>query len=92
MILEEVSEKESCIMGGKKVLMRLCEESESQEIFPVFKVYVNGVCRPDLERYIVQPNRERGGTTWIIFYSPPQPNLYNLPENATIKLTVMVSK
>ena len=90
MNIEEISEQSSCVMGGKKVLVRLNDQSESSDLVPVFKVYVNGTARPDLEKFIIQPNRERWSITWIIFYSPSQPYISNLPENASIKLTVMV--
>ena len=91
MIVEEISEQYSCVMGGKKVLMRLCEESEDVDLVPVFKVYVAGSARPELERFIIQPSRERGSTTWLIFFTPSQPFISNLPEDARIKLTVMVT-
>ena len=90
MNIEEISEQSSCVMGGKKVLVRLNDQSESSDLVPVFKVYVNGTARPDLEKFIIQPNRERWSITWLIFYSPSQPYISNLPDNASIKLTVMV--
>ena len=91
MIIEEISEQYSCVMGGTKVLVRLCEESEKVDLVPVFKVYVGGSARPELEKFIIQPNLERGSTTWLIFYTPSQPYITNLPEDARIKLTVMVT-
>ena len=101
MLVEEVSDVASCIMGGKKVIMRLCEsraeseeaESPSADLVPVFKVFVNGVARPDLEteRFIRQPDRQSSSLTWLLFYSPPQPNMDNLPSDAKVKLTVMVN-
>ena len=92
MLIEEVSGRQSCIMGGMKVIMRLCEDSVQQDLVPVFKVYVGGVARPDLEteRFIRQPHRESSSLTWLLFYSPPQPNLDNLPPDASIQLTLMV--
>ena len=100
MLVEEVSEAASCIMGGKKVIMRLCEtraemeeaESPSEDLVPVFKVFVNGVARPDLEteRFIRQPSKSGSSVTWLLFYSPAQPNMDNLPSDAKVKLTVMV--
>ena len=97
MLVEEVSEAASCIMGGKKVIMRLCETraemaTASEDLVPVFKVFVNGVARPDLEteRFIRQPSRESSSLTWLLFISPAQPNMDNLPSDAKVKLTVMV--
>ena len=100
MLVEEVSDAASCIMGGKKVIMRLCEaraeaeqtEALSDDLVPVFKVFVNGVARPDLEteRFIRQPSRQSSSLTWLLFYSPAQPNMDNLPSDAKVKLTVMV--
>ena len=100
--MEEVSDAASCIMGGKKVIMRLCESRaygqegdspSSEDLVPVFKVFVNGVARPDLEteRFIRQPSRQSSSLTWLLFISPPQPNMDNLPSDAKVKLTVMVN-
>ena len=100
--MEEVSDAASCIMGGKKVIMRLCESRaygqegdspSSEDLVPVFKVFVNGVARPDLEteRFIRQPSRQSSSLTWLLFYSPAQPNMDNLPSDAKVKLTVMVN-
>ena len=101
MLVEEVSDAASCIMGGKKVIMRLCESRaygqepdspSSEDLVPVFKVFVNGVARPDLEteRFIRQPSRQSSSLTWLLFISPAQPNMDNLPSDAKVKLTVMV--
>ena len=101
MLVEEVSDAASCIMGGKKVIMRLCEaraeapeadSPSSEDLVPVFKVFVNGVARPDLEteRFIRQPSRQSSSLTWLLFVSPAQPNMDNLPSDAKVMLTVMV--
>ena len=95
MLVVEVSEVASCIMGGQKVIMRLCEaraEEDSDDLVPVFKVFVNGLARPDLEteRFLRQPRRESSSLTWLLFTSPAQPNMDNLPSDAKVKLTVMV--
>ena len=97
MLVVEVSEVASCIMGGQKVIMRLCEaraEEDSDDLVPVFKVFVNGLARPDLEteRFLRQPRRESSSLTWLLFTSPAQPNMDNLPSDAKVKLTVMVSQ
>ena len=90
MLIHDVAPQQSCIMGGSKIYIALHDVSNSEDLMAVFQVFLNGCHQSHLDRYLNQPRKDSGSETWFSFYSPPQPNFDNIPEEAQIKLTVQV--
>jgi len=83
----------SCSKGGRKVIL-LSEYNLSKDIIPVFLVYTvdpdTGVEqeRPDLEKFLVQPQEVEVRNTQVLFQTPAQTMLENLPKPHKLKLVV----
>ena len=68
--------------------MMISNQAIPQGVSPIFHVYLSGSHRPDLDHLLVQPTKDTWPTTSVIrFPSPPQPDLKNIKESVTIKLT-----
>ena len=90
MLIQDVSSVESCTKGGSRIFLVLQDISNTEEIMPVFQVFLHGAPQPHLQMLLNQPVKETGSETWFSFYSPPQQNIQNLPEDAKLRLTVQV--
>ena len=90
MLIQDVSSVESCTRGGRRILLVLQDISNTEDIIPVFQVFLRGAPQPNLQMLVNQPEKETGSETWFSFYSPPQQNIQNLPDDAKLRLTVQV--
>merc|ERR1712141_755462 len=88
MLIQDVSSVESCIMGGSRIFLVLQDISNTEDIIPVFQVFLHGAPQPNLQMLVNQPEKENGSETWFSFYTPPQQNIKNLPEEAMLRFTV----
>ena len=65
----------SCTAGGRIIRM-ISNNTLSEDVIPIFQVFISGVHRPDFDKFLVQPTRAREVSGSILkFYAPPQPQL-----------------
>ena len=92
MRIHDVSSVVSCTMGGSKIYVVLQDISNTEDIIPVFQVFLHGAPQPNLQMLVNQPEKESGSDTWFSFYSPPQQHIKSMPEDAKLRLIVQVLK
>ena len=83
----------SCTAGGngRKVIM-VSYHSLPEDVQPIFQIHVGGSHRPDLDQFLVQPTKENFNPSSVIqFSTPAQPNLNQINQNFTVKLTAQDS-
>ena len=79
----------SCTAGGNgRTVMMVANQTLPEDVKPIFQIHVQGNHRQDLDQFLVQPTKENWGPTSVIrFSTPAQPNLHEINENFTVKLT-----
>ena len=79
----------SCDAGGNgRTVVMVANQTLPADVRPIFQVHVQGSHRPDLDQYLVQPTKDHWAPTSVIkFATPPQPNLRQINELFTVKLT-----
>ena len=90
MRIHDVSSVVSCTRGGTKIYVVLRDISSTEDLMPIFQVFLHGAPQANLQMLVNQPEKESGSDTWFSFYSPPQQNIQRLPEDAKIRLIVQV--
>ena len=79
----------SCANGGRKINM-ISEYELAHDVAPIFQIYdENGYHRPDMERFLIQPEKVKIKNRTIIFITPQQTKLQHIHEyinNFEIKL------
>ena len=79
----------SCTAGGNgRTVMMVANQTLPKDVKPIFQVHVKGSHRPDLDQFLVQPTKDKWAPTSVIrFSTPAQPNMRQINENFTVKLT-----
>jgi hypothetical protein len=79
----------SCDAGGNgRMVLMIADNNLPKDVKPIFQVHVQGTHKPELDKFLVQPEKmDISPRSVLKFATPPQPNIRQINEAFSVKLT-----